>query len=125
LRDYQRPRRKLDGRYENEDQKNAKSIHLANLCCKEIFPDRGKDVDQYDFFVEHRRAVPVIGWEMQNVTGRNDPCIVLNDEFHFALHHQRHLFVRVAMRGRHNERVKSETADHYLLTDNHLALDAV
>src|SRR5215218_7756510 len=83
-----------------------------------------ENVDEDDLFVQHRRTVPVVRREVQNVARRNDVYLVADREFYFALHHQRHLFVRVTVDIGYDERVEREAADHNVLSHDHLAPDA-
>ena len=102
-----------------------RDLFIGSDVRQKILPYGRKDIDQNHFLIQHRRPVPMIGREVQNVARGHDPFFSVEREFHFAPHHECHLFVRVAVGGRDHERIESKSTDHDVLTDDYLPVDAL
>ena len=61
---------------------------------------------------------------MQYVTGRGNAFFAFDKETDATADDQRHLFVRMGVLRRGQQRRESKAADHQILTDDHLTLDA-
>src|SRR5215510_8035780 len=64
-----------------------------------------------------------IGGKVQNVTGRGNRFFAFDKETDSATDDYGHLFVRVGVFRRHQERNELKTHDHDPFADNHLAFD--
>src|SRR4051812_41997784 len=92
---------------------------------EKLLPDGREDVDEHDFFVEHRRAMPEAAREEHDVAWTEDSLLGSEDETDTAAFDDRHLFVHVIVGGEDGARRDRETADHQRLAVHHLAGDAV
>ncbi len=94
------------------------------VLAQKIFPDRRKDVDQNYFLVQHSRTMPGARREMEHVTGLSNALLVADSEEGPATFDQGHLFVGMIVGRRDDVRRQPQPADHDVLADNHLPLDA-
>jgi hypothetical protein len=62
---------------------------------------------------------------MQHVSRFRNPFLIANGETHAATLDNRELFVWMFVSGRVHERFKTQAADHQLVSDDHLSLDAL
>src|SRR5918993_5129567 len=51
------------------------AVAVELRCAEEVFADGREDVDEDDLLVEHGRAVPGAGWEVEHVAGRGDALL--------------------------------------------------
>src|SRR2546425_9805336 len=65
-----------------------------------------------------------VGRKVQYVTGRGNAFFAFDKETDATADDQRHLFVRMGVLRRGQQRRESKAADHQILTDDHLTLDA-
>src|SRR5436853_7228814 len=89
-----------------------------------MLPYRRKDVYENHFLIKHHRAVPGTRRKMQHIAGLYDFLFIADREQGAPFLNQGHLFVWVIVRGRDQVRREAEAANHYVLADDHLALNA-
>src|SRR5947209_20181442 len=81
---------------------------VGRLRCEEVFAYRREDVYEDDLLVEHRRAVPTAGREVEHVSGHGDALLAADGEEHAPSLDQRYLLVRVFEIGRASCRESGE-----------------
>ena len=63
-------------------------------------------------------------WKVQHVARRTHPLDAIHDVQHLAALDERHLLVLMRVHGSDHSRLNLEPADHQLLADHHLPLNA-
>ncbi len=92
------------------------------LVKQNVFAQRGENIEQDYFFIEHGRAMPASGRKMEDISGLRDSLHFFNHEKHTSALDQSDLFMWMLMRRSDNMRGKSQPANHHLLADNDLPL---
>src|SRR5688572_3008259 len=90
---------------------------------QEVLAQRREDVDQHDFFVEHRGAVRDARRQLQHVALLEHALLPFDDVAHASALDHRDLLVRVRMHGGHGVRRDDQPAHHHAVAPEQLTLD--
>ena len=90
---------------------------------EKIFTNWRENIDENNFRVHHRGAVPAAGREVKDVPRRGNPLLAFNKEADAARHDDRHLFMGMRVFGRDEIWGKAEATDHQIVAHDHLPLD--
>src|ERR1044072_2412665 len=84
---------------------------------KEILTQRRKDINQYNFFIHHRGAVPTLRGKVQNISGRSDLLLTLDKKAYLTFFDNRHLFMWMIMFWSDQKRLEAKPAHHHSMTN--------
>ena len=91
---------------------------------KKVFADGRENIHQNYFVLQHGGAVPGARRKAQHLASLREALFIAYRKKHTAPLDDRHLFVRMIVRRRHYIRRKAKAADHHVLADDHLSLNA-
>jgi len=90
---------------------------------EKVLSQRRENINQHDLFIQHSRAVPAAWRKVQNVAGLSNSLLVAYNEAHTATLDYGDLFVRMLVSRRVHVWLEAQTANHEMVSDDHLPLD--
>jgi hypothetical protein len=90
---------------------------------EKVLSQRRENIDQHNLFIQHSRAMPAAGREVQHIARLSNSFLVAYNEAHTASLYYRDLFVRMLVGRRVHVGLKAQAANHELVSDDHLPLD--